>query len=190
MKTTFLTILLLTAVGTASAMEREAVPKKARAVIKKFGLEPLEPEGGWWKQTYRPDEEIEKSALPDRYDGPRKIGTSILYLMTRRYFSTLHRMKSDEIWHFHGGNPAEIVTINDEGHLDSFILGVEKGEPQRVIAKGLWFAGKPMEEDGYTLMGCTVAPGFEYEDFEMGEREKLTELFPKHKEVIEEFAQP
>lgn len=157
--------------------------------IKKLRLE-KHPEGGWFKEVYRSDEEISGEHLPGRYSGSRHHSTSIYFLLTSDTFSALHRIKSDELWHFYEGSPVTIYMIDDGGNYSEFTLGrdIESGELlQCVIPHGVWFGAKVYSADSFCLVGCTVAPGFHFDDFELGEREELMKLFPQHKKIIEKL---
>lgn len=148
------------------------------------------PEGGFYKETYRSDGLIPAQALPHNFTGNRSYCTAILYLLGQNDKSCLHRIKQDEIWHFYLGGPMRLVIIAEDGALSEIILGpkIELNEQiQFVVPKGCWFGAPPLKNSSYSLVGCTVAPGFDFEDFEIGNREKLTKLFPKHAEIIKKF---
>jgi len=162
------------------------VNDKAKFIANKFQMLP-HPEGGYFKEMYRSDEEIIQEHLPDRYVGKRKFSTAIYFMLAGEQFSALHRIKSDEMWHFYTGSSLTVYVIDETGNLSEIKLGTdfEKGEiPQAVVKRNCWFGAKINEKDSYSLVGCTVAPGFHFDDFEMGDRKKLIELFPQHKEVI------
>ena len=161
--------------------------KNAEFWIKKLGLQ-KHPEGGWFKEAYRSGEFIKKEHLPERFKGERHHSTAIYFLITTGEFSAFHRIKSDELWHFYDGSAITIHMIDDDRNYSTVTLGrdIEKGEVfQYAIPKGIWFAAEVEEKDSYSLVGCTVAPGFHYDDFELAKREDLVKLFPKHKKVIE-----
>lgn len=147
-------------------------------------------EGGSFREVYRSPLNIPKQNLPDAFKGDRSFGTSIYYLLARGQFSAFHRIASDEIWHFYFGDPLIIYEIENNGVLIEHLLGVdfEKGQTfQCVIKAGNWYASRPAKNSQYSLVGCTVAPGFDFEDFELADREKLTKLFPQHKMIINEL---
>jgi uncharacterized protein len=149
------------------------------------------PEGGWYKEVYRSPEIILKQNLPDRFNGDRSFSTSIYFLLTSDEFSAFHRIKQDEIWHFYDGSSLTIHIIDKEGNYTEQVLGkqIEKGESLQVIVKaGCFFAASVNEENAFTLVGCTVAPGFDFEDFEMPNRARLLNQYPEHKEVIERLS--
>lgn len=156
-------------------------------LIEKLKLKP-HPEGGFFKETYRCEESVKKENLPERFSGDRAYCTSIYFLLTSDNYSALHKIQSDEMWHHYEGGSLEIYSIDEKGKLTIHTLGknFENNEhPQIVIKAGEWFGSKVRDEDSYALVGCTVSPGFDFEDFEIGDKEKLLKLFPQHEEVIE-----
>jgi predicted cupin superfamily sugar epimerase len=155
--------------------------------IKKLRLE-KHPEGGWFKEVYRAVEEIKKEYLHERYSGARHHSTSIYFLLTSGTFSAFHRIKSDELWHFYTGSPVTVYMIDDSGNYSEIKMGAngEDGEVfQCVIPKGVWFGAKVNAVDSFTLVGCTVAPGFHFDDFELAGRDDLLKKYTQHKEIIE-----
>lgn len=148
------------------------------------------PEGGYFREIYRSNEEIPGAFLPDRYVGNRSFSTSIYYLLKSGEISMFHRLKTDEIWHFYEGSCLELFVISPEGVLTRILLGnkPEKGEKfQALIEKGNWFAAGVKGENSFTLMGCTVAPGFDFRDFEPGNRNLLLNAYPAMKKIIMAF---
>ncbi len=157
--------------------------------IKKLQLQ-KHPEGGYFREVYRSVETIPKQSLHERYSGERNHSTSIYFLITSDTFSAFHRIKSDETWHFYHGSSITIFIIDENGKYSTVSLGSnpEKDEVfQFTIPHGTWFAASVDEPDSYALIGCTVAPGFQYDDFELGNREEMLKLFPQHEEVIRKF---
>jgi hypothetical protein len=145
------------------------------------------PEGGFYREAYRSREEIPARALPDRYAGQRTFATSIYFLLPSDEVSVFHRLKSDEVWHFYQGSFLSLYMISPAGELREIRLSgnFEAGHVfQAVVPSGNWFGAAVGEPDSYSLVGCTVAPGFEFIDFELGQREKLLSLFPQHQDVI------
>ena len=143
------------------------------------------PEGGWFRETYRASETFPADALPARFGRSRSFSTAIHYLLEQGDFSALHRLKSDEIWHFHDGGPLTVHVISPEGEHYEILLGpdAEQGERfQAVVPAGCWFGAETSA--GFSLVGCTLSPGFDFSDFEMGDRAGLTTLFPKHSALI------
>lgn len=144
------------------------------------------PEGGYYKEIYRSKGIIPNNAIPE-FNGDRNYCTSIYFLLTSDNFSAFHRIKQDEIWNFYEGDGLEVHVIHPNGIYECLRLGLdfENGEvPQAVVPADSWFASTVKEGGEYSLVGCTVAPGFDFEDFELGGRKSLTNLFPVHKEII------
>jgi predicted cupin superfamily sugar epimerase len=154
--------------------------------IHKLDLQP-HPEGGFYRETYRSEELIPHDALPARFPGPRACSTAICFLLRSGEISTLHRIKSDELWHFHTGAPLTIHTLTDEGAHDTLRLGLDLADgrqPQLVVPAGTWFGACVDEPHSFALVGCTVAPGFDFADLELAKREELLALFPDHADLI------
>jgi len=146
------------------------------------------PEGGCFKETYRSEEVISGKGLPQRFGDERAISTSIYFLLEKHEFSAFHRIKSDETWHFHDGAPLEIHAISPDGIYHRHLLGLdpENGySPQVTIPQGHWFAAHTLGD--FTLVGCTVAPGFDFRDFEMGSASQLLSAFPHHAKLINKY---
>jgi hypothetical protein len=159
---------------------------RIKHIVEKLELEP-HPEGGFFIETYRSQGMISAENLGSEYNGSRNFSTCIYFLLTSDNFSAWHRIKQDEIWHFYDGSPIKLHMINTAGKYSSQLIGRDfrKGElPQFIVPGGCWFATEVAEPDSFSLSGCTVSPGFDFEDFEMLSREKLIELFPDHKNVI------
>ena len=154
--------------------------------IEKLGLTP-HVEGGAFRETYRSELIIPRNSLPLFFQGPRNISTSIYFLLAQGQFSAFHRIASDELWHFYFGDPLVVHEITHGGRLIEHRLGSnpENGEVfQTVVKAGSWFASVPAAGSEYALVGCTVSPGFDFEDFELAEREALVSMYPEHKEII------
>ncbi|WP_221394836.1 cupin domain-containing protein [Dyadobacter sp. NIV53] len=164
--------------------------KPATYWIEKYNLLP-HPEGGYYAETYRSSADIDKGALPERFTGNRAFSTGIYFLLEANDFSAFHRIKSDEMWHFYAGEALDIFVIYPEtGNLEIIKLGSDpdNGETfQAVVPAGTWFGSRPAVDSTYSLVGCTVAPGFDFEDFEMAKRETLENSFPQHKKMIQEL---
>ena len=164
--------------------------KPATFWIEKYNLLP-HPEGGYYAETYRSSESISENALPNRFTGDRSFSTGIYFLLEKDDFSAFHKIKSDEMWHFYAGEALDIFVIDPEtGNLEIIKLGSnpDNGETfQAVVPAGAWFGSRPATNSSYSLVGCTVAPGFDFADFEMAERNNLTDLFPEHKKMIQEL---
>lgn len=162
---------------------------KAGYWIDRLQLAP-HPEGGWFAQTYRSAESVRDGQLPCRFEGDRVFSTAIYYLLEGRDFSAFHRIKSDEIWHFYAGGPVTLYVIEKSGRLVQKKLGREpdKGELfQVVVEAGCWFGAAIDDPAPYALMGCTVAPGFEYADFQLADRSRLLQEYPRHRKIIEKL---
>ena len=163
--------------------------RSAKYWIDKLQLLP-HPEGGHFKETYRSHENIRREHLPERFSDDRNFSTAIFYLLQNEQCSKLHILKSDEMWHFYDGSGLTIFVIDEKGNLteQKFGLNPDEGEsPQIMVKAGEWFGAKLNEPDSYCLAGCTVSPGFHFDDFEMGDKKKLLELFPEHKKIIEQL---
>jgi predicted cupin superfamily sugar epimerase len=163
--------------------------KDAAFWIAQLNLRP-HPEGGWFRESYRADETIARTALPARFTGPRAFATAVYFLITRDVFSAFHRIRSDEIWHFYAGDAVTltVLDVDGSGRLTTARLGTDPacGEtPQVVIPVGAWFAAEVDMAGRFALVGCTVAPGFDFADFELGERANLIRRYPQHREAIE-----
>jgi len=162
---------------------------KAEQLIRQFDLQP-HPEGGWYKQTYKSKELVEAAALPDRFAGDRVFSTAIYFLLEEGNFSAFHKIKSDECWHFYAGDPLHIHIIDDSGLLQTIILGNDPGKGQTfqyIVPANCWFASRPAPGSEYCFVGCTVAPGFEFDDFELANENDLLAMYPKHAELIKQL---
>lgn len=152
--------------------------------IEHLGLK-AHPEGGYYKEVYRAELVIE----PTGFAGKRNICTGIYFLLEAGQFSALHRIKSDEIWHFYDGQAVDIFTIdpsNDSAQILRLGLDIEHGEqPMHIVKAGHWFGALPAFSEGYALVGCTVAPGFDFMDFEMPDRAFFVNTYPQHRHWIE-----
>ena len=145
------------------------------------------PEGGWYKQTYKSAETIAGSALPKRFGGDRSMSTAIYFLLEQGNFSAFHKIKSDECWHFYAGDPLLIYVIDGNGKLEIVTLGndIDKGQLfQFVVPANCWFASRPATSSVYCFVGCTVAPAFDFADFELANATTLSTLYPEHQVLI------
>jgi len=159
---------------------------EARLWIERLQLQP-HPEGGYYRETYRAEQRVLGCCLIE-HEGPRSMATAIYFLLTVDQFSALHRLRSDEMWHFYTGSPLTLHIIDPQGNLSQIRLGAnpDNGENFQVVVKaGCWFGATVDDVEGYALVGCTVSPGFEFEDFELGDRQQLLERYPQHRELIE-----
>jgi predicted cupin superfamily sugar epimerase len=155
--------------------------------IEKLGLE-RHPEGGYYRQTYRADLLLARESLPAEFRGPRAASTAIYFLLDGEDFSAFHRLRSDELWHFYVGGSLVVHVIEKNGQYSEIQLGSdpEAGEVfQAVVKAGCWFASRLRDSRSFALVGCTVAPGFDFEDFELAKREELLGRYPQHRQVIQ-----
>ena len=147
------------------------------------------PEGGYFTETYRSSEKLNQSQLPDRYSSDRVFGTSIYFLLTTESVSNFHKLNSDEIWHFHFGGMAKIHFLFEDGSYNAQLIGSDlesDASLQVTIPRGSWFAAEVINGD-FILVGCTVSPGFEFEDFVLADQQELSSAYPAHKTLIERF---
>ena len=159
----------------------------AKYWIEKLGLE-AHPEGGYFRQTYRAEMMMAREALPAGFTGARAASTAIYFLLEGENFSAFHRLRSDEVWHFYAGSPLVVDVIDLKGRHSSIQLGndFEGGQVfQAVVRAGCWFASHIADWKSWALVGCTVSPGFDFADFEMGKRCELVREYPQHRTVIE-----
>jgi predicted cupin superfamily sugar epimerase len=159
----------------------------AEEISKRLHLEPLEIEGGYYRETYRCDDTIPADALPPRYGGPRSCGTAIYYLLAPGTCSRLHRLKSDEVFHFLLGDPVTMLQLHPGGSSRTLTLGqdIAAGQcVQVVVPRGVWQGCLLNEPGRFALMGVTVAPGFEYADYEAGRRQELIRQYPDREDLI------
>jgi hypothetical protein len=147
-------------------------------------------EGGAFKEIYRSRAAFPRNVLTPAHKGDRNAMTHIYFLLKHKEFSALHRIASDEIWHHYDGGPLTIYEITTGGILRTHLLGknIENGEQLVVVIEaGSWFGSRVEEGNGYTLCGCTVSPGFDFEDFELADGEILKSIYPEHARIIEEL---
>ena len=141
-------------------------------------------------QTYKSNELFPATALPQRFSGDRVFSTAIYFLLEKGNFSAFHKIKSDECWHFYAGDPLQVFEIDQTGNLKVVTLGndVNKGETfQYIVPANSWFASRPAPGSEYCFVGCTVAPGFEFEDLELADAKSLSAIYPQHTSVIKEL---
>jgi predicted cupin superfamily sugar epimerase len=152
-----------------------------------LNLVPLPSEGGYYTETYRSPDSIQHECLPDRYRGPRNVCTAIYYLLEPNTFSALHRVASDEIFHFYLGDPVEMLQLWPDGSSKMVVIGsdLEHGmAPQVVVRQGVWQGARLVNGGQFALLGCTVSPGFEFADYENGSRDVLIQAYPGCKDMI------
>ncbi|MFJ7850018.1 cupin domain-containing protein [Peribacillus sp. NPDC097206] len=162
----------------------------ANYYVTKLGMEP-HPEGGFYKRTFESEEQTSDQELSVEFEGKRKLYTSIFFLLGSKDISHLHRLKSDELWYYHAGSPLTIHVIDENGDYKERKLGInlDEGEvPQVLVPKNSIFGSSVMDEDTFSLVGCMVSPGFEFQDFELFTQEELLSKYPQHREVIMKLA--
>lgn len=158
-------------------------------LIQKLDLQP-HPEGGYFKETYRSEGIISTDCLSDLFEGERHYCTGIYYLLKSDDFSAFHKVNQDEMWHFYKGDAIELIMISETGKLTTVHIGndISNGQvPQFVVPKHYWFAARVIESDSFALAGCTVSPGFDFQDFTLAKRNQLIEKFPQHSTIINEL---
>jgi predicted cupin superfamily sugar epimerase len=161
------------------------LPTKAREWIDRLGLLP-HPEGGFYRETYRAAEGIARDALPERFSGDRAFSTAILFLLTRDNFSALHRIRQDEVWHHYDGDTLTVHVIDGAGEYRPIRLGKDAASvPQAVVFAGALFGASVEPPGEYALVGCTVAPGFDFADFKMPPRADLLRDYARHAAIVE-----
>lgn len=154
--------------------------------IEQLNLGP-HPEGGFYRRNYASREWIPGEALPERYCGDRNFASSIYFLIDSENFSAFHRLQSEESWHFYAGTALMLSIIEPDGTLRQYKLGndPEKGEALQLwVPHGVWFAAHIEVPDAYSLVGCVVTPGFDFEDFELADRKTLIRIYPQHGGLI------
>ena len=161
----------------------------AKQIIQQLNMEP-HPEGGYYRETYRSQTMLPAASLPPEFNGGRPAGTSIYFLLTGDTFSAFHRLRSDELWHYHIGDSACVHIIHPDGRHEMVKVGPDLADGQQfqcIIPAGTWFAASVENPDGFILTGCTVAPGFDFHDFELADRKTLISQFPQHTELITRY---
>lgn len=152
-------------------------------LIQRFDLQP-HPEGGFFRETYRAAATVHRDGTTE----PRSASTAIYYLLCDGAHSSWHRIRSDEVWHFYAGSPLDVHVLDDAGRLVTHRLGDALAHPgtvfQAVVPAGLWFAAECEDPASFALVGCTVAPGFEFSEFELADARALQDQWPEHRELI------
>ena len=159
----------------------------AQEIIDYFKMEPLSDEGGFYVETWRASEQIARTSLPPRYDGPRNFGTAILYLLTADSYSRLHKVRSDEIFHFHLGDPVSMVQFLEDCRTRTLTLGsdiLKNQSPQVIVPAGSWQGSFVIPPGQFALMSCTVAPGFDFADYQSADRDQLLSRYPDQADLI------
>jgi len=156
-------------------------------LIKMFNMKLLPKEGGYYSETHRSDHLIAGASLPEQYKLERSLSTAIYYMLTPDTKSLLHRLPTDEIFHFYLGDPVLMLQLFPDGTVSTIILGqdLEAGHSVQVLVpKGVWQGSYLLEGGEFALMGTTMAPGFDFADNEIGDRETLIRLHPSHQDLI------
>lgn len=183
--------LLCALPACAEPSDDAPMPPAAKALIDHYHMQNIPHEGPWFLQTFKSDDVIE-GALAERYKGKRWAYTAIYAVFTRSDFSAMHRLATDELWHFYGGSPAQILLLYPDGRGEVKIWGndVLKGqEPQIMVPRGTWMGARPIGDpkSAYSFGANTLSPGFEYSDYEPGYRDELVKLYPKFTTQITEL---
>jgi uncharacterized protein len=163
----------------------------AQQIIAALELQPHPKEGGFFAESYRSEASIPADALPEGFSGSRSISTAIYYLLTPETFSEMHRLPGDEIFHFYMGDPVEMLQLWPDGTGRVVEIGTDLGagqRPQVVAPGGVWQGSRLKPGGSFALMGTTVAPGFDYHDYETGQRASLARQYPQYEQMIQDLA--
>lgn len=158
-----------------------------KELIGLYGLQ-RHPEGGYFRESYRSAGLATAAQPPGSLAGPRNFSTAIYFLLPGGDKSNLHRIKSDEVWHFYLGGPLTIAQLRPDGSVEYTVLGrdIKAGQKlQYAVPAGCWFGAFPAVGTDFSLAGCTVAPGFDFKDFELADRAELLKQFPAARQMIE-----
>ena len=159
----------------------------AQEVIDTLKLQPHPEEGGYFIETHRSGEISEVGTLPERYNSDRCHSTAIYYLLTPQTCSHMHKLETDEIFHFYAGEPCEMLQLHQDGTSEIVLLGNDLAagqRPQVIVPRGSWQGMHLLPGGTFALMGCTVAPGFEFADYTHATRKELLAQYPEHEERI------
>ncbi|MHA7684282.1 cupin domain-containing protein [Cupriavidus sp. PET2-C1] len=158
-------------------------------LIQRFGLQP-HPEGGYYRETHRDDVRVSREGAGN--PATHAASTAIYYLLCDSAYSAWHRIRSDEVWHFYAGCPLNVHVLEQDGSLTTHRLGNALADDdavfQAVVGAGCWFAAERSDPDGFSLVGCTVAPGFEFSEFELADADSLLASHPRHGALIARLA--
>ncbi len=170
---------------------QDTIDRLVGRLIARLDLQP-HPEGGYFRETYRAAHEVTADALPPGYSGPRALSTAIYFLLVGDQVSRLHRLRGDEVWHHHAGCG---LTLHLFAAATGYVRrrlgpgpaggGAAHQLPQIVVPAGSWFGATVDQEHSFALVGCTMAPGFDFADFELADRAALRKQYPDHVDVIE-----
>jgi predicted cupin superfamily sugar epimerase len=159
-------------------------------LMKILNLKPLEPEGGFFVETYRTAEQIDACQFGLGHGGRRSLSTAIYYLLTPESFSAIHKVPGDEIFHFYAGDPVEMLELFPGGTAGVTTLGpaIRAGMKfQHIVKGGVWQGARLVAGGEYALLGTTMAPGFDYADFSKGNPGELVARYPSHERLIREL---
>lgn len=162
----------------------------ADKIIKLLDLQPLSFEGGYFRETYRSELIIHHNALPDRYTEDKSVSTAIYYFLTTERKSVMHRIPTDEVFHFYLGDTVEMLLLYEDGTAEVKYLGtdIKDGQsPQIIVPRNTWQGARVIKGGEFALMGTTVSPGFDFPDLEIGDFEKLAQAFPEYINLIKEL---
>jgi predicted cupin superfamily sugar epimerase len=160
----------------------------AQEWIRRLGLI-RHPEGGYYREVFRSKDEVMLSIDASTVSRRRSAVTSIYFLLEAPDCSQLHRIDADELWYWHAGSELRIVVITEQGTRESVALGPD-AHLQTIVRRGCWFGAELKDNDGWALVSCAVAPGFEFAGFELGSRSELLALYPEQRGVIERLTKP
>ncbi len=163
--------------------------KEIKEIVRKLEMTP-HPEGGFYKETYRSTGVIPKVVLGEVFSGERYYSTAIYFLITSDNFSAFHKINQDEIWHYYKGSSLYVHVIDLKGKYSKYTVGANLDQdelPQLVVPAGCWFASSVKDINSYSLVGCTVSPGFDYDDFELANRAALISEFPECDDIIMQY---
>ena len=160
-----------------------------KEIINHFNLQE-HPEGGYFKEVYRSKEIVSAENLPDYFNGDRNYCTSIYFLLISDKFSAFHKINQDEIWHFYQGSTLKLHLISPEGTYSFVKIGNDFNNDevfQFTVPAHYYFAAEVLAKDSFSFVGCTVSPGFDFNDFVLPSRKELSTEFPKHSEIIKQL---
>jgi hypothetical protein len=163
--------------------------EEVERLVARFSLAP-HPEGGYYREVYRAVAAVDHPAIPEGRDARRAAATHIYFLLPAEDFSAFHRVvPSDEIWHLYAGEALELHLIHADGRYETRLLSADPaaGEPMTVVEAGCWQAARVAPGGAWSFGGCTVAPGFDFADFEMPTAEDLLRLHPQHEAIVREL---
>lgn len=161
--------------------------KKAQYWIKHLQLK-RHPEGGYFAEKFRSEEKVQAELLGKHTNGERSLATHIYFLVDFEGFSAFHILDADELWHFYAGDPLLLHLIHKDGSYEKILLGGEEHPFFCLVPAGIWFAAEVLDEKAYALVGCTMAPAFDFGGFKLGERVELQAQFPQHTALIERLS--